>query len=221
MKIILFGASGMVGEGVLLEVLHHDAVASVLVIGRRPCGVMHPKVTEILHGDFFDYAGIEPRLRGFDACFFCLGTSSVGMKEEAYRRTTYDLTLHAASTLARLNPQMTFCYVSGQGTDSTEQGRLMWARVKGKTENDLSRLPFKAVYLFRPGLLKPVAGQKNIKPLFRIATPLHAILKPIAPRSVCTLGELGQAMLKASTTGSPKRVLEVPDILDLVRPEAR
>src|SRR5512137_1503189 len=137
-RAIVFGASGMVGEGVLLTALGHQAVGSVLVVGRKPCGVTHPKVKEIIHHDFFNYSGIETQLTGYDACFFCLGVSSVGMKAEEYRRITYDLTIYAATVLARCNPDMTFCYVSGTGTDSTERGRVRWARVKGKTENDLA-----------------------------------------------------------------------------------
>jgi uncharacterized protein YbjT (DUF2867 family) len=218
---MIFGASGMVGEGVLLETLTHTEVEGVLVVGRRTCGATHGKLTEILHRDLFNLSALEPRLKGYDACFFCLGISSVGMNEEEYRRTTYDLTMHVATTLSRLNPQMTFCYVSGQGTDSTEQGKLMWARVKGKTENDLTRLPFKAVFLFRPGLMKPVAGQKNIKPLFKIAGLLYAIVKTISPRSACTLEEVGRAMLRVSTEGYPKKILDVPDILDRGRGGSR
>jgi hypothetical protein len=211
----------MVGEGFLLETLTHTEVEGVLVVGRRTCGATHGKLTEILHRDLFNLSALEPRLKGYDACFFCLGISSVGMNEEEYRRTTYDLTMHVATTLSRLNPQMTFCYVSGQGTDSTEQGKLMWARVKGKTENDLTRLPFKAVFLFRPGLMKPVAGQKNIKPLFKIAGLLYAIVKTISPRSACTLEEVGRAMLRVSTEGYPKKILDVPDILDRGRGGSR
>jgi len=221
MNVIVFGASGMVGEGVLLETLKNSAVSRVLVVGRRSCGVTHEKLTEILHGDFYNLAALEPRLQGYDACFFCLGVSSVGMSREDYTRVTYDLTMNVATTLARLNPQMTFCYVSGQGTDSTEQGKLMWARVKGKTENDLARLPFKATYAFRPGLMKPTAGQRNIKRMFRIAGPLYAVIKPLAPRSVCTLEEVGRAMVRVSSAGYSRRILDVPDILELARASDR
>ncbi len=161
-RTVVLGASGMVGEGVLIEALKHDDVESVLVVGRKPCGIVHSKLKELIHQDFFDFASIEGQLTGYHACFFCLGVSSVGMNEQDYTRTTYDLTMHVATTLSRLNPEMTFCYVSGAGTDSSEHGRLMWARVKGRTENHLARLPFKAVYLFRPGLLKPNSGQKNL-----------------------------------------------------------
>jgi uncharacterized protein YbjT (DUF2867 family) len=217
MKIILFGASGMVGEGVLLEILNHGEVTDALVIGRRPCGVAHKKLTEILHQDFFDYSSLETRLQGYDACFFCLGVSSIGMTEAEYTRTTYDLTMQAATTLARLTPSMTFCYVSGQGTDSSEQGRIMWARVKGRTENHLSRLPFKAVYHFRPGLMRPTKGQKNIKPIMRAAGALYPVMRVLFPRSVSTLEELGRAMLGTAIRGYRDRVLEVRDILELSR----
>ena len=187
----------MVGEGVLLEALKHDVVESVLAIGRSSYELKHQKLAEIIHNDFFDYSAIETRLKGFNACFFCLGISSVGMNERDYTRITYDLTMAAANTLCRLNPDMTFCYVSGTGTDSTEKGRLMWARVKGKTENDLARLPFKGIYLFRPGLMKPTSGQKNVKTIFQAAGYLYPVLKVFTPGNVCTLEDLGLAMIHA------------------------
>src|SRR5215217_4915392 len=160
-RVILTGATGMVGEGVLHECLQSDHIKEVLVIGRKPCGVTHPKMQEIIHADFFDFSPIASQLGGYDACFFCLGVSSIGMKEPEFYRMAYTLTMHVAETLAPRNPGMTFCYISGAGTDSTEKGRSMWARVKGKTENDLMKLPFKAVYNFRPGFLKPTKGLKN------------------------------------------------------------
>lgn len=221
MRTIIFGASGMVGEGVLLESLRCNDVASILVVGRRPCGVAHPKLTEILQKDFYDYAAIEERLRGYDACFFCLGVSSVGMKEPEYTHVTHDLTMAAASALSTLNPGMTFCYVSGTGTDGGEQGRVMWARVKGRTENDLKKLPFKAVYLFRPGLMKPVEGQKNVKPLFRMLAWPYPLWKFLAPGAVCTLEDLGRAMITASLAGYEKSVLENRDITSLARTKER
>jgi uncharacterized protein YbjT (DUF2867 family) len=217
MKAIVFGASGMVGEGVLLTSLRSPHVESVLVIGRRACNVDHPKMTEILRKDFFDFADIESKLTGYDACFFCLGVSSVGMNEADYTRTTYDLTMHAARTLSRLNPGMTFCYVSGTGTDSTEKGRLMWARVKGRTENHLAQLPFKAAYAFRPGLMKPVEGQKNLKSIFRLVGKTYPLWKFLAPKHVCTLEELGLAMIQVSRVGTPQKVLENPDIARLAK----
>ena len=216
-RAIIFGASGMVGEGVLLESLNHPNVESVLVIGRRSCNVKHPKLTEILHQNFFDYSDIENRLRGYDACFFCLGVSSVGMKEAEYKRITYDLTMQAATTLSKLNQGMTFCYVSGTGTDSTEQGRLMWARVKGKTENDLAKLPFKSVYAFRPGLMKPIKGQKNVKMIFKVVGYFYPIWKFLSPKNVCTLEEVGLAMIQAIRVGYSKKILGNLDIAQLAR----
>jgi uncharacterized protein YbjT (DUF2867 family) len=218
---ILFGATGMVGEGALLEALDHHQIESVLVIGRRPCKITHSKLKELIQHDFYDYSTIENHLKGYDACFFCLGVSSVGMSEDDYRRVTYDLTMKAATTLSKLNPEMTFCFISGTGTDSTENGRSMWARVKGKTENDLVRLPFKAVYLFRPGLMKPNAGQKNVKPVFKVLGSMYPLWKFFFPQYVCTLKELGRAMINAVAFGSSKRVLENSDIRELASANAR
>jgi uncharacterized protein YbjT (DUF2867 family) len=214
-KVIVFGATGMVGEGVLYEALNHDSVESVLVIGRRSCLVTHPKLKELIHHDFFDYSAIEEHLKGYHACFFCLGVSSLGMNEADYTRVTYDLTMQAATTLSGLNPDMTFCYVSGTGTDSTEQGRVMWARVKGRTENHLAKLPLRAVYLFRPGLIKPTKGQKNVKPLFKIMAWPYPLWKLLFPRMVCTLKDLGLAMINATLTGYPKQIMENLDIAQL------
>ncbi len=219
--VILFGATGMVGEGVLHECLLHPDVASVLAVSRRPVEVQHPKLKELIHKDFFDYTPIERELSGYGACFFCLGVSSVGMKEEDYRRVTYDLTMSAARTLSRLNPAMTFCYVSGAGTDSTEQGRLMWARVKGKTENDLGRLPFKAVYLFRPGLIKPTPGLRRSFRIARVMGLLYPLWYLLLPKYVCTLRDLGLAMIHVAISGSPRRILESNDITNLAKAEYR
>lgn len=221
LRVIIFGATGMVGEGVLHETLRHSSVDAVLVIGRKPCRVSHPKLRELLHQDFFNYATIEEHLSGFDACFFCLGVSSVGMKEEKYRRITYDLTMAAASTLSRLNPSMTFCYVSGTGTDSTEHGRSMWARVKGKTENDLTKLPFKAVYLFRPGFIKPTAGLRNAYTLSKVLGGMYPLWKALFPKYVCTMEDLGLAMIRTVTEGYSIRILENPDIAQLARGKGR
>jgi hypothetical protein len=216
-KAIVFGAKGMVGEGVLLKTLDHKNVESVLVIGRRSYKMIHEKLKQLIHHDFFDYSAIEEHLKGYNACFFCLGVSSVGMSEQDYTRITYDLTLQAATTLSRLNPEMTFCYVSGTGTDSTEQGRFMWARVKGKTENDLKKLPFKSVYLFRPGLMKPVEGQKNLKRYYKVAGMLYPLLKFLSPKNVCKLEDVGLAMIHAVEVGYPKQVLENMDITQLAQ----
>lgn len=197
-RALIFGATGMVGEGVLHECLKSPQVESVLVVGRRACEVTHEKLTELFHKDFFDYSALEAKLKGYNACFFCLGVSSIRMKEKEYNRLTFDLTLAAASTLLRLNPDMTFCYVSGVGTDSTERGRMMWARVKGKTENNLLKLPFKAAYMFRPGYIRPVKGSKRTLWFAAIISPAYPLLKLLFPGSVCTLEDLGRAMIQAA-----------------------
>lgn len=212
MNSIVFGATGMVGEGVLHVALNHPDVESVLVVGRRPCNVQHPKLNEIVHRDLFDFSSIESRLQGYNACYFCLGTTSIGKNEQEYTRTTYDLTMSAARTLSRLNPEMTFCYISGEGTDSTERGRLMWARVKGKTENDLRRLPFKAVYNFRPGFIKPIRGMKNTLSFAKPLLYLYPMFKLLLPSHGCTLEEIGHAMIKVTMDGYAKHVLENNDI---------
>jgi len=216
-RAILFGGTGMVGEGVLHEALGDPAVESVLVIGRRPCNVKHEKVSEILHKDFYDYGGIADRLRGYNACFFCLGVTSLGKSEEEYRRLTYDLTMAAARTLSGLNPDMVFCYVSGAGTDSTERGRVMWARVKGKTENDLMKLPFRGVYAFRPGFIKPTAGLKNTLIFAKLLAPLYPALAMLFRKYVCTLKDVGRSMIRAADIGYGKKVLECTDIARLAQ----
>lgn len=216
-KAIIFGATGMVGEGVLHQALNHSDVESVLVIGRKSCNVKHQKLREVIHRDFFDYSSIEDHLIGFNACFFCLGVSSVGMKEAEYTHLTYDLTMRAATTLSRLNPAMTFCYVSGSGTDSTEKGRMMWARVKGMTENHLMNLPFKAVYLFRPGFIKPIAGLKNAYGISKALGSIYPVLHALFPAYVCTLKDLGTAMIRASSAGYTHQILENKDIDRLAR----
>src|ERR1700709_2855350 len=192
-KAIVTGATGMVGEGVLQECLNHPQVEAVLVINRKPCGVVHPKLKEIIHPDFFDLSAIEGQLSGYNACYFCLGVSSVGMKEPEYYKLTYTLTLNLPPPLSTLNPDMTFCYVAGASTDSTEQGKSMWARVKGKTENDLMKLPFKKVFAFRPGFMKPTGGLKNTLPAYKYLGWLYPILKFLAPKYACTLKEVGDA----------------------------
>jgi len=216
-KAIIFGATGMVGEGVLHEALKQANVESVLVIGRRTCNITHPMLKELLHADFFDYSNIEERLRGYNACYFCLGVSSVGMNERGYSRLTYDLTTQAAKALSKLDPDMTFCYVSGAGTDSTEKGRIMWARVKGKTENHLMKFPFKAVYLFRPGFIKPIKGLRNAHGISKVVGWLYPLWKVLFPKYVCTLEDLGIAMIQATVEGYPKQILENKDITQLAR----
>jgi uncharacterized protein YbjT (DUF2867 family) len=219
MNVLLFGATGMVGQGVLRECLLDPDVRSVLSIGRSTTGQQHEKLRELVHDDFFDFSAIEPELSGFDACFFCLGVSSAGMTEEHYQRVTYDITMAAAQTLARLNPGMTFIYVSGAGTDSTERGRTMWARVKGKTENALLRLPFKAAYMFRPAVIQPLHGitskTKAYRVLYAVTRPLLPMLKALFPRYVTTTEQVGRAMIKAARQGAPKPVLESQDINSL------
>jgi uncharacterized protein YbjT (DUF2867 family) len=214
-RIILTGATGMVGEGVLHECLQRDEIEEVLIINRRASGITHPKLKEIIHADFYDLSAIESQLINYDGCLFCLGVSSVGMKEPEFYRLTYTLTMHAAQTLSKDNSGMRFCYISGAGTDSTEKGRTMWARVKGKTENDLAKLPFKQVYNFRPGVLEPTKGLKNTLSLYKYLGWLLPIIKAIAPKSICSLKELGIAMINAVTKGYEKQILEVRDILFL------
>jgi uncharacterized protein YbjT (DUF2867 family) len=216
MKVILFGATGMVGQGVLRECLIDPGVESVLAVGRSPTGQQHAKLHEIVHDNFFDFSGIETQLGGFDACFFCLGVSSVGMDEERYRHLTYDLTMAAATTLAKLNPGMVFVYVTGRGTDSTGQGRLMWARVKGKTENDLLKLPFKAAYMFRPAGIQPLHGVRSKTPwvqaIYAVTAPLLSLLNRTSPQYMTTTEQVGRAMIKVARDGYPKPVLESEDI---------
>jgi uncharacterized protein YbjT (DUF2867 family) len=216
MKVILFGATGMVGAGVLRQCLDDARVESVLVVGRSATGVTHPKLEEIRHADFFDYTAIQPRLSGHDAGFFCLGVSSAGMNEAKYRRLTYDLTLATAQALLAVNPQLIFCYVSGAGTDSSERSRSMWARVKGATENALLRLPFNAAFMFRPGFIQPLDGIKSKTRLYQafytVLGPLYPVVRRIAPRYVTTTTAVGRAMIRVVAHGYPKPILETTDI---------
>ena len=214
-RAIITGATGMVGEGVLHECLLSSDVEEVLVVNRKPCGVTHPKLKEIIHTDFFDLSMIADTLHPYNACFFCLGVSSVGMKEEQYRRLTYDLTMHVAQTLLTVNSGMTFCYVSGSGTDSTEKGKTMWARVKGKTENDLMKLPFKKAFMFRPGYMQPTQGLKNTLGAYKALGWLYPLWHFLFPNFVCRLRDVGVAMINTVTKGYSKPVLEVPDIVAL------
>jgi len=216
MKVILFGATGMVGQGVLRECLLDPGIDAVLAVGRSPLREQQPKLREIVQSDFTDYSAIESQLTGYDACFFCLGVSSIGMAEERYRHLTYDITLAAAKTLARLNPQMVFVYVTGRGTDSTERGSLMWARVKGKTENDLLKLPFKAAYMFRAAGIQPLHGIRSkaawVQAIYVGAAPLLSLLNRMAPKYMTTTEQVGRAMIKVVREGYPKAVLESEDI---------
>jgi hypothetical protein len=206
----------MVGQGVLLECLASAEVESVLSIARRMSGRSHPKLREIVHQDFTDFSAIEGQLSGYDACFFCLGVSSIGMSEAAYRRVTYDFTIAAGRTLARLNPQMTFIYVTGPGTDSSEKGSTMWARVKGQTENELFRLPFRTAYAFRPAYIQPLGGVVPktawVGAFYAVLGPLYPVWKKLFPKYVTTTTQIGRAMLHAALVGAPKRVLESQDI---------
>jgi uncharacterized protein YbjT (DUF2867 family) len=215
MKVILFGASGMVGQGALRECLADPEVERVLAVGRSELGQAHQKIREIVHKNLFDFIDIEIELQGYDACFFCLGVSSAGMNEPDYRRVTYNLTLAAARLLANLNPNMTFIYVSGMGTDSTGRGRSMWARVKGQTENALLALPFKA-YMFRPGFIQPLHGIRSktlsYRILYAIVGPIYPILRALFPKYVTTTEEMGKAMLQVVKNGGANRVLESQDI---------
>ena len=214
LKVIITGATGMVGEGVLLECLENKNVGDVLLVSRRHYDIVHPKVKELLVPDFLNLAAVTESLRGYDACFFCAGVSSVGMKEDKYTRLTYDTTLSFAKAVLEQTPEMVFTYISGAKTDSTEKGRLMWARVKGKTENDLMKLPFKGEYNFRPGAMLPFDGQKNWNTAYQI---IAKILRAVAPKSVLTMKEVGRAMINAAIYGYPKQVLEVADIRQLAQ----
>jgi uncharacterized protein YbjT (DUF2867 family) len=213
-NVIIFGATGMVGQGALRECLLDPDVQKVVAVGRSPLGSQHPKLKEVIRKDLLDPSAIESELTGLDACLFCLGVSGAGMSEENYRRVTYDLTLTIAKTLVRLNPGMTFIYVSGTGTNSS--GRMMWARVKGETENALLQLPFHAAYMFRPGYIHPLHGIRTKTTWYRVfyaaMKPIYPVLKLIAPRHLITTEQLGRAMLIAAKRGAPKRVLESTDI---------
>ncbi len=216
MKVIVFGATGMVGQGVLRECLLDPGVESVLVVGRSPTGHEHAKLNEIVRPDLFDLSAIEGELSGYGACFFCLGVSSAGMGEAEYRHLTYDLTLSVARSLAKASPGMTFLYVSGAGTDSTESGRMMWARVKGATENALLRMPFKAAYMFRPGYIQPVHGAQTRTKwygiVYAVLAPLYPVGEALVPKYVTTTERLGRAMIRVARAGNPDRVLASVDI---------
>jgi hypothetical protein len=218
-RVIITGVTGMVGEGVLHECLNHPDVEQILVINRKPCGVSHPRLKEIIHSDFLNVGPIEDELKGYNACFFCLGVSSIGLSETDYFKLTYTLTMHFAETLVRINPAMIFCYISGKSTDSTEKGKLAWARIKGKTENDLMKLPFHKVYAFRPGFLKPMKGSKNTLKAYTYLGWLYPLMRMLSTTYATTLEELGLAMIHSVTNGYEKDVLEVPDIVALAKRE--
>lgn len=215
MNVLIFGATGMVGQGALRECLCAPDVELIMTVGRRVTGMHHPRMREFVHKDLADYSGLAAELAGFDACFFCLGVSSAGMSETEYERVTYDLALAAGEALSRAHPQMTFIYVSGAGADSTEQGRTMWARVKGRTENALLRLPLE-VYMFRPGLIQPLDGiqsrTRTYRMIYSLGRPLIGLLRRALPNQVITTRELGRAMLNVARQGYPKRILEAHDL---------
>jgi len=215
MNVLIFGATGMIGQGILRECLLDPQVHLVQTIGRTSTGQQNPKLRELTHPDLWHYAPIEEKLTGFDACFFCLGVASSGMSENDYAHIAYDITIAAADTLCRINPKMTFIYVSGAGTDSSEKGRLMWARVKGKTENALLRMPF-AAYMFRPGFIEPAHGEisrtKLYRVLYNLAKPLLPLIRRAFPNQILTTQQIACAMLNLVTHPYPKHILEIPDI---------
>lgn len=218
-KVIITGATGMVGKGVLLESLDHEAISEVLVIVRQATGIMHPKLKELIHSDFNNFESVRSRLSGYDGCFYCLGISAVGLNEEQYKKITYDFTLALAHTLVAINPEMTFTYVSGESTDSTEKGRMMWARVKGKTENDLLRLGFKQAFMFRPGMIIPLRGIKSRTKAYQFMYDyfmwLVKIIKAISPDSVVNTTLIGLAMINVMLHGYEKTILRPKDIIEL------
>lgn len=215
LKVIITGATGFVGEGVLFECLEHSSIEQVLVVGRKPCGATHPKLKECIVPDFLDLDGVSGQLSGYDACFYCAGVSSRGMSESEYSHIIYDVTIYFANKLAGLNPQMTFGYVSGNLTDSSERGNLMWARVKGRTENALMKTGFDNVYSFRPGFMKPTPEQKNVKPYYRVIGWFYPLLLRLLPNQVSTMREVGLAMINSVLIGSSKQVLTIRDIKSL------
>jgi len=214
MKVIITGATGMVGEGVLMECLQNAAISQVLIISRKHYDMQHPKLKELIVPDFFQLNNFANDIKGYDACFFCAGISSVGMKEDKFTYITYDTTLAFAKALLAVNDNLSFVYVSGSHTDSSEKGRLMWARVKGRTENDLMKLPFKAEYNFRPGVMQPFPGQQNWKTLYKY---IAGIIKVFSPKSIIAMQELGRAMINAASKGYPKKILEITDIKQLAK----
>jgi uncharacterized protein YbjT (DUF2867 family) len=217
MKVIITGATGMVGEGVMHECNLRSDVSEILLLTRKPSGYGGGKIKDLIINDFYNLSDIEASLKGYDSCLFCLGTTSVGKTDEEFYKIAYTLTMSVANTLAKVNPNMTFCYISGSGTDSTEKGRTAWARTKGKTENDLMKLPFKAVYNFRPGYLQPTPGLNNTLPYYKYLSWMYPFFRLVGGGFVSTLAELGQAMINASKNGYKSQIIEVKDIRELAK----
>jgi uncharacterized protein YbjT (DUF2867 family) len=221
LNIIITGSTGMIGKGVLLECLESDDIESILIINRRSLDFTHPKIKEIVHKDFLDLSSIEKKLKGYQACFFCLGVSAVGMSEAEYSRITFGITLKFAETVLKMNPEITFNYISGQGTDSSENGKMMWARVKGKTENALLALPFERAYMFRPGLIQPMKGIRSSSKMYNlmyvIFKPFYPLLKAVSPNYVTSTVQVGKAMVRSVTEGPEKNILNIRDINHLAR----
>jgi len=225
MKVVLFGATGMLGSGTLIECLAHPEVTAVLTVGRRATGMEHEKLTELIHDDFLDFRPVTSRFAGFDACLFCLGVSSAGMSEEAYRMVTVDVAVSAAKALLEASSDMALCFVSGAGTDDTERGRTMWARVKGAAENRLAAMPFRAVWLFRPGYVQPVKGVRSRTTLYNAAYAavgwLYPVLRRVAPRLVTNTENVGLALIRAARDGAPSKIIDNAGINDLAEAERR
>ena len=225
MKVLLFGATGMVGAGTLLECLADSRVTSVLAVTRSPTGRTHPKLREVLHADFFNYESLRDDFAACDVCFFCLGVSSIGLKEADYTRLTYDLTMAAARVMAQVNPKMTFCYVSGVGTDSSERGRTMWARVKGRTENALLGLPFKAAFMFRPGYIQPIGDVQSktgwVQTAYDILAPFYPLVHRLLPDNTTTTAILGRAMIQVALGGHSKSIVYSRDMNSLATATSR
>jgi hypothetical protein len=217
LRVIITGTTGMVGEGVLNECLNSQLVEAVLIVNRKPSGISHPKLKEVIHSDFFDLTTIEDKLTGYNACFFCLGISSVGVNAEEYYKVTYTLTINWGEVLSKLNHSMTFSYISGANTDSTEKGRSRWARVKGKTENDLIKLPFEKVFGVRPGFIKPTLGLSNAHSFYKYINWMYPIGRALFPGGFCTLKELGHAMINSAVKGYSKNIIEGKDIIELAK----
>jgi hypothetical protein len=216
MNIILFGATGMVGRGALIECLEDETVTSVLVVGRSSCGVRHAKLEEVLHDNFMDFTPVQAKCTGRDVCFYCVGVSSLGMSADKYLHLTYSMTMSAAESVLAMNPSLVFCFISGQGADSSENGRVAWANVKGKTENGIGQLPFKASYIFRPGAIQPLKGVTSRTPSYRvmyaIIGPVIPLLLRIFPRFVTTSERIGRALIHVANHGYATRILENSDI---------